>query len=127
MIYTQLLNNTGGSVISALAISAGASIYTQKVDSQRGVDSALILVLAGATGNLSIAQEVSVDGVKFYTPYDLGGVTSMGNVGSALLITTGMYIALNQATSCPVITPYKRFVFTAHSAVTLSAYYLQQE
>ena len=127
MIYTQLLNNTGGSVINSLAIGAGVSVYTQKVDSQRGVDSALILVLAGATGNLTVAQEVSVDGTNFYTPYNLGGVTSMGNIGSALLITTGMYIALNQVQSCPVIAPYKRFVFTAHSAVTLSAYYLQQE
>lgn len=122
-IYTQVLNDTGGSAITSLAVGSGVSIYTQKVDTQRGKDSALVLVIAGT---LSVSQEVSIDGVNFYTPYNLGGRVSMGTVGSAL-VTTGMYIALNQVQSCPVIAPYKRFVFQALSTSTISAYYLQQE
>lgn len=123
MIYTQVLNTTGGDAINSLAVGSGVSIYTNKVDTQRGKDSALVLVIAGT---LSVSQEVSVDGVNFYTPYDLGGRVSMGTVGSAL-VTTGMYIALNQVQSCPVIAPYKRFIFQALSTSTISAYYLQQE
>ncbi len=123
MISTQVLNDTGGTAINSLAIGSGVSVYTQKVDTQRGLDSALVLVIAGT---ISVTQEVSIDGTNFYTPYDLGGRVSMGNVGSAL-VTTGMYIALNQIQSCPVIAPYKRFIFQALSTSTLSAYYLQQE
>ena len=123
MIYTQVLNTTGGDAITSLAVGSGVSIYTQKVNTERGKESALVLVIAGT---LSVSQEVSVDGTNFYTPYDLGGRVSMGNVGSAL-VTTGMYIALNQATSCPVIAPFKRFIFQALSTSTISAYYLQQE
>ncbi len=123
MIYTQVLNTTGGDAITSLAVGSGVSIYTQKVDSARGKDAALVLVIAGT---LSVSQEVSIDGINFYTPYDLGGRVSMGAVGSAL-VTTGMYIALNQATSCPVIAPFKRFIFQALSTSTISAYYLQQE
>jgi hypothetical protein len=122
-VYTQVLNTTGGDAITSLAVGSGVSIYTQKVDTQRGIDSALVLVIAGT---ISVTQEVSVNGTDFYTPYDLGGRVSMGNVGSAL-VTTGMYIALNQVASCPVIAPYKRFVFQALSTSTISAYYLQQE
>lgn len=123
MIYTQVLNDTGGSAINSLAVGSGVSIYTQKVNTERGKDAALVLVIAGT---ISVTQEVSIDGSNFYTPYDLGGRVSMGTVGSAL-VTTGMYIALNQAQSCPVIAPFKRFVFQALSTSTISAYYLQQE
>ena len=123
MIYTQVLNTTGGDAITSLAVGSGVSIYTQKVNTERGKESALVLVIAGT---LSVSQEVSVHGTNFYTPYDLGGRVSMGNVGSAL-VTTGMYIALNQERSCPVIAPFKRFIFQALSTSTISAYYLQQE
>ena len=123
MICSQVLNDTGGSAINSLAVGSGVSIYTQKINTERGVDSALVLVIAGT---LSVTQQVSIDGTNFYTPYDLGGRVSMGTVGSAL-VTTGMYIALNQATSCPVFAPFKRFIFQAHSTSTISAYYLQQE
>lgn len=123
MIYTTQLNTTGGDAISSLAVGSGVSIYTQKVDTARGKESALVLVIAGT---ISVTQEVSADGSNFYTPYDLGGRVSMGTVGSAL-VTTGMYIALNQAASCPVIAPFKRFIFQALSTSTISAYYLQQE
>ena len=122
MIYAQVLNNTGGTAITSLAVGSGVSVYTQKVDTQRGLDSALVLVIAGT---ISVTQEVSIDGTNFYTPYDLGGRVSLGTIGSAL-VTTGMYIALNQVSS-PVIAPYKRFVFQALSTSTISAYYLQQE
>ncbi len=122
-IYTQVLNDTGGSAITSLAVGSGVSVYTQKVNTERGIDSALVLVIAGT---ISVTQEVSIDGTNFYTPYDLGGRTSMGVIGSAL-VTTGMYISLNQAISSPVFAPYKRFVFQALSTSTISAYYLQQE
>ena len=122
MISTQVLNDTSGTAINSLAVGSGVSVYTQKVNTERGVDSALVLVIAGT---ISVTQEVSIDGTNFYTPYDLGGRVSLGTIGSAL-VTTGMYIALNQVSS-PVFAPYKRFVFQAISTSTLSAYYLQQE
>ena len=122
MISTQVLNDTSGTAINSLAVGSGVSVYTQKVNTERGVDSALVLVIAGT---ISVTQEVSIDGTNFYTPYDLGGRVSLGTIGSAL-VTTGMYIALNQVSS-PVFAPYKRFVFQALSTSTLSAYYLQQE
>jgi hypothetical protein len=123
MIHTQVLNDTGGSAITSLAVGSGVSIYTSGVNAERGKESALILIIAGT---ISVTQEVSIDNTNFYTPYDLGGRVSMGNVGSAL-VTTGMYISLNQAVSCPVIAPYKRFIFQALSTSTISAYYLQEE
>jgi hypothetical protein len=123
MIHSQVLNNTGGTAINSLAVGSGVSVYSQKVNTENGKESALVLVIAGT---ISITQEVSIDGTNFYTPYDLGGRVSMGTVGSAL-VTTGMYIALNQVASCPVIAPYKRFIFQALSTSTISAYYLQQE
>ena len=123
MIHSQVLNDTGGAAINSLAVGSGVSIYTEKVNTENGKESALVLVIAGT---ISVNQEVSIDGTNFYTPYNLGGRVSMGAVGSAL-VTTGMYIALNQVQSCPVIAPFKRFIFQALSTSTISAYYLQQE
>ncbi len=67
MIHSQVLNDTGGSAINSLAVGSGVSVYTEKVNTENGKESALVLVIAGT---ISIAQEVSVDGTNFYTPYD---------------------------------------------------------
>lgn len=116
-VHVQLLNDTGGTVLTNYSMSSGAYIYTDKIkiDTSTGFSSLLLLMV----GSITTTLQVSVDGNNFYTPYDTDG-NSLATLGTC---SDTKWISFS-----PQLAPFHRFLFRANSASAVTAaYYMHQE
>lgn len=127
MLQIQYLLNSGGDVISSLAVGSGQTVTTQgvKTDLKSSSGSAgLFLIITGTVNALT--RDVSIDNTTFYTPYD-GYGASLANCIGATTASTSRYISLDIVSSGQIVAPYTRFNAKMLSGGTLSMVYISNE
>ena len=110
-MFVTALNGTGGSTLTTTAFSSGQILYTQSVDTVRGVGFASMYL--EMSGHLSVGFQVAMTGTGWVTPTDENGI-DLSVIASALT-GTSKYIQFT-----PVLAPKTRFFFTAHSNSTVT-------
>jgi hypothetical protein len=88
--------------LTAGAVSQAGTIYTNEINFRQTTGHAAMFIISTA-GSVSITQQCSVDGKNFYDPIDQNG-NILGEICTALTVTTGKYIQFN-----PVIGLWVRF------------------
>jgi len=124
MIYTTLLKDTGGTVISDFAITgSGVTIPTTGIDTSRwGHEGGIYLV---ATGSITITRQVSLDDTvaNYGSPFNLVGAdlspvwtTTDANANTPIFISLGA-----PHDSAGVVGPYLRFSILANNSTTINS------
>lgn len=124
MIYTTLLKDSAGTVITDYAITgSGVTIPTAGVDMSRfGADGGLYLV---ATGSITVTRQVSIDDTvaNYGTPYNLIGADL-----SAVWTTTNangetpVFISFaSPHDSAGLVGPFMRFSILANNSTTINS------
>ena len=102
------------------AITKAGTLYTSSEKSKpvsflRTTGNASVF-LTSTAGQITVSQQVSLDGEKWYDPVNSAGA-AIGQVVSGQTVTTGRWIAFN-----PVMAPYIRFkIVEANVAATTVA------
>jgi hypothetical protein len=110
-MFITALNGTGGSVLSATLFSSGQTLYTQGVNTVRGVGYASLVL--SMSGHFSVGFQVAMDNSSWVTPTDENAV-DLSVIGSSLT-GTNKFIQFT-----PVLAPWTRLFFTAHSNSTVT-------
>ena len=121
VIHSEKLKTTGTDWTDKAMTTGTGTYYSDPLPVRRSNGYAALLVKS-SSGSLAITQEVSIDGLNWYTPYDTDG-NDLGVIASALTVTTGKWIVFN-----PQIGNYMRIkaVLTGANS-TVSMTYIQQE
>jgi|SRR3990167_897204 len=123
-MIVQFLNDTGGSVITSLAVESGQTITSKGINTTR-VKAAGLFVVHNGTVN-AITRQVSPDDVTYYTPWDKGASLTTCITASA---NNSRFIVIEplNANSGNVISPFTRYNVTMLSGGTLSLIYIADE
>lgn len=120
-IYSVFLKNAALGEWSAVSMTTAIGTYYSDPLEIRSCKGYAALLVTTSAGSLAITQELSLDGINFYTPYDTSG-NDLGSIYAALTVGS-KWIDFG-----PKIARYMRFKFVLTSAnATVSARYIHQE
>ena len=125
MLNVQFLNDTGGTLISSLAVGSVQTITTKGIDTSRlnfQGQHGMYLIFTGTVNGLT--QEVSYDNTNWYTPWDKNASLGQLIVASA---NNSRFISFVTTNSANVPSPFKRYNVTMLSGGTLSLVYVADE
>lgn len=91
--------------------TANATKYSDAYSFRKCTGNACVFIVSTA-GTLAITQQVSIDGVNWYSPYDIS-TTVQGVVCAAQTVTTGVYRVFT-----PVLCEWIRFKVVESTAKT---------
>lgn len=108
-----------GAEINSYAIPSGATITSDSVYQAGNIGYGSLLT--SVSGNVTISQQVSIDGTNWFTPYTTDGstLTTAGTIASA--VTADRWIILTAK-----LAPYVRFVYASSGASTITSKYVWQ-
>ncbi len=117
-IFMTALLDTGNTVMSSTAVSSGQVLYSQGINTVRGVGFAALYL--SMSGHLSVGFQVAMSNGAWVTPTDENAI-DLSVIASALT-GSSKYIQYT-----PVLAPWTRFFFVAHSNSTVTPVFALQE
>lgn len=117
-IFQSLLIDTGGTVMNATAVASGQVLYSMGIKTERCVGFAALAL--SMSGHFSVGFQVAHDNSSWVTPTDENGI-DLSVIASALT-GSSKYIQYT-----PVLSPWTRFIFIAHSDSTVTPKFIMQE